>query len=400
MAVQSPPILGAEGVILPARVLRNAVGAPYLNDPAGIQATSGVLAGPDGTMGELTLAGNVVTVSPFRAVIQNTQDFAAGQYVISNDGQVQFTLSGQDGSQTRRTVIAVGVADSEVAGVASTATTDRGWLLPFDGPLAASAAAAALPDLPDNTLPLGEVVSPPAGQARTLVPYNPRTTTRGGILPVLNDGSTRPGHSGAPGSYDGQARFHPLVGLQVWTAAAGQWRTVGTVPLTSDQRKSLTVSRWAGMFVYETDTTQLLRWNGTQWRPAAPDHRFSQGGTNTGWASTDPLWVPGLGDKMTVPDDGVARDWQASVACNVKGSGFLRLRVDRAAGGGKPAASDYYPNGAGLRAAGGTELSLSFHAAATLTGDQAATFYVEARRENTATVTDIIIPTVRLDLAG
>jgi hypothetical protein len=179
-------------------------------------------------MGELTLNSNTsLTVAPFRAVVQNTQDTTQGQYLPANDGPVTFTTATtpavptQDASQFRRAYVAVYVADAQVAGVASTATTDRAVLDILPGALAASAAAAAYPAVPVNGLILGELLIPPTGQAVTVTPYNQRTTARGAILPVTATGIARPGHDGDPGGYVGQYRDHPTRGLlQRWNGAA------------------------------------------------------------------------------------------------------------------------------------------------------------------------------------
>jgi hypothetical protein len=230
VAVLSPPYaLGAAGQVLAGRLLRLSLGAAF-RPGAGVTAASGVLAGPANTQGELTLAAGAVTVQPFRAVIQCSQDATAGQYVVTNDAPVVLPHTAQDATQFRRSLVVVDVDDSQVAGVASTAATDRARLYLSDGPLAASSAAAALPALDPNTLALGELLIPPAGQAVTLTPYNPRTTTRGGILPVLDDASAITGHAGAPPTHDGQYRDHPTRGLErgqggVWgpPAEPGPW---------------------------------------------------------------------------------------------------------------------------------------------------------------------------------
>lgn len=215
MTLLSPPFaLGAAGQPLSGKLLRLSLGATFLPG-AGVTAVSGVLAGPANTMGEVTLPSNAVTrVQAFRAVIQSTQDATAGQYVVPNDAQIDLANPAQDATQYRRALIVVGVADSQVAGVASTAATDRGFLEVQGGALASTALGAALPAAPPNSLLLGELLIPPAGQAVTLTPYNPRTTVRGGILPIIDDASTRPGHRDAAPAHTGAYRDHPSYGLQ------------------------------------------------------------------------------------------------------------------------------------------------------------------------------------------
>jgi len=223
----SPPYaLGAAGQVLSGKNLRLVNGASFRQGASGVLGISGCLHGPANTMGELTLPSNTqLTVQAFRAVIQSSQDATAGQYLAVNDAAVTLAVPAQNASQWRRALVVVRVDDSQVAGVASSATTDRAVLEIVSGNLAASSGAAALPATPNNALLLGELLIPPTGQTVTLTPYNPRTGTRGGILPVLNDGSTVAGHSGASGTYLGEYRDHPTLGLQRWDGAT--WQTIG-----------------------------------------------------------------------------------------------------------------------------------------------------------------------------
>jgi hypothetical protein len=226
VAVVGVHVLGAAGQILSGRLQRLALGAAW-RPATGVQVISGILAGPANTQGELSLAGGVLTVQPFRAVIQSALDATAGSYLIPNDAPASFTLTAQHASQYRRSLVVVRVDDSQVSGVASTATTDRGVLEVLDGALAASQAATVLPTPAGSWLALGEVLIPPTGQTVTLTPYNPRTGTRHGILPVIADGSTITGHDGTPPAYDGQARYHPTYGLQL--GVAGTWTRAADV---------------------------------------------------------------------------------------------------------------------------------------------------------------------------
>lgn len=216
MTLLSPPYaLGAAGQVLSGKLLRLSHGGAFRHGASGVLGLSGVLSGPPNTMGELALTSStVLSVQPFRAVIQSSLDATAGQYQAINDAAVNLGVTAQHASQFRRSLVVVRVDDSQVSGVPSSAVTDRAVLEVIDGPLGATA-AVALPALPNNALALGEILIPPAGQTVTLTPYNPRTTTRGGVLPVLADGSTYPGHEGAAPNHDGAVRWHPLYGLQV-----------------------------------------------------------------------------------------------------------------------------------------------------------------------------------------
>jgi hypothetical protein len=223
VALLTPPFaLGAAGQVLSGRLLRLSLGAVFRPAASGVQVVSGVLAGPANTQGELSLAGNLLTVQAFRAVIQSGLDATAGSYEVINDAAYTFpALTAQHVSQYRRSLVVVRVDDSQVSGVASTGTTDRGVLEVLDGPLAASQAATTLPTPAGSWLALGEVLIPPVGQTVTVTPYNPRTGLRHGILPVINDASTVAGHAGALPAFDGQARWHPVNGLEI--ASGGAW---------------------------------------------------------------------------------------------------------------------------------------------------------------------------------
>jgi hypothetical protein len=212
------------------KLLRLALGAAF-RSASGVQSVSGCVAGPPGTMGELTLNSNTsLTVNPFRAVVQNTQDATAGPYLVPNDAAVTFTTGGspalpaQDATQFRRAYVVVHVDDAQVAGSGPNQT----YLEVISGALAATAVAAAYPAVPVNALLLGELLFPPTGQAVTLTPYNPRTTSRGGILPVLTEASYWNQATGAvvtAGTHGGQAvYFLDTKALGLWDAAAAVWR--------------------------------------------------------------------------------------------------------------------------------------------------------------------------------
>jgi hypothetical protein len=162
VALLTPPYaLGAAGQVLSARLLRLSLGAAF-RPAAGVQVTSGVLAGPSNTMGELSLASGVLTVQPFRAVLEV-----------------------------------------------------------LDGPLAASQAATTLPTPAGSWLALGEILIPPVGQTVTLTPYNPRIGMRHGIQSgIIADGSTIAGHDGQVGAHVDQFRAHPTRGIERWNGTA------------------------------------------------------------------------------------------------------------------------------------------------------------------------------------
>jgi hypothetical protein len=233
MAVVGAYALGANGQVLSGKLLRLALGAAFRPAATGVQVISGVLAGPPNTMGELTLLSNTqLTVQPYRAVVQNTQDATAGAYEIPNDAVATLGaaqgFSAQDATQFRRALITTYVDDAQVAGSGA----NQAYLTILPGALAASAAAAALPTIPANALNFGELLIPPVGQTVTLTPYSPRTGIRHGILPVINDASTITGHDGAAPLHDGAYRDHPTYGMQRGTVAGGWSNGIGAGPWT------------------------------------------------------------------------------------------------------------------------------------------------------------------------
>jgi hypothetical protein len=248
VSLLTPPfLLGAAGQVLSGRLGRLALGSVFRPAATGVQIISGVLAGPANTQGELSLAGNLVTVQAFRAVIQSALDATAGSYEVINDAAYTFpALTAQHATQYRRSLVVVRVDDSQVSGVASSAATDRATLEILDGALAASSAATVLPAPAGSWLALGEVLIPPTGQAVTLTPYNPRTGLRHGILPVIADGSTVTGHDGAPGLNVGQVRDHPTYGQQRWDGA--RWGSIDPIGIWLDDVFSTTYSAAVGGF--------------------------------------------------------------------------------------------------------------------------------------------------------
>jgi hypothetical protein len=247
MAVLDPMILGSTGKVTAARVIRLAKGAVWRPSAAALGAVSGVVYGPAGSMLELTLVNpTTVGANPGVAVIQGTHSTSQGQYEVTNDAYATLAVTAQHASQYRRALVVIGVDDAQAAGVTSTATTDRPRLTTIDGALSASA-PGALPALPANYLALGEVGIPPTGQTVTLTPYNPRTVTRGGILPVVNDASTTPGHGAEAGAYTGQYRDHPTLGLQRWTGTRWYAPTEGYVSQTTDISGNIIVPHSLGV---------------------------------------------------------------------------------------------------------------------------------------------------------
>jgi hypothetical protein len=304
MAVVGALALGASGQVISGKLLRLSLGAAF-RPGAGVTAISGVLHGPANSMGELTLLSNTqLTVQPYRAVVQNTLDATAGPYVIPNDAVATLGaaqgFSAQDATQFRRALITTYVDDAQVAGSGA----NQAYLLVIPGALAASSGAAALPATPNNALNLGELLIPPVGQSVTLTPYNPRTGLRGGILPVLADGSTITGHDAAPGAHVGQYRDHPTLGVQRWDST--RWRTRGT-----DQ-----LGAWISFAAGAAAPT------GTSWGPGFPT-AYAQSPANDGLTFTTHGTV---GDGFVVPVPGMYLvTWQLTLAANNGTGGWLQV---------------------------------------------------------------------------
>lgn len=186
MSVVGAYLLGAAGQVASGKLLRLALGAAF-RPSTGVAVVSGILAGPANTQGELTLLSNTqLTVQPFRAVIQNTTDTTAGQYLVPNDAAATLGAAqgfpAQDAAQFRRAYVLTYVDDAQVTGSGA----NQAYLTIIGGPLAATAGAATFPAVPNNALLLGELLIPPTGQTVTLTPYNPRTVVRGQSLSVAN----------------------------------------------------------------------------------------------------------------------------------------------------------------------------------------------------------------------
>lgn len=182
-------------------------------------------------------------------------------------------------------------------------------------------------------------------------------------------------------------------GNTAWIATASG----GTRSMTSAQRQALTAAQKPeGRTVFETDTGWTVIWAGGKWRPLSTQAWSTLGISSVAWGNTAYEWNSGLGAKIVMPADGVERKWIASLATNVKGDGWWRLRRDLAAGNGKAAATKYWPNATGFRMnPGALEVSATFSASETLLGDQAATVHLEARATASGSM-DFILPTVAL----
>lgn len=256
----------------------------------------------------------------------------------------------------------------------------NGVLLPYpeltetaDGPAALAGLANSIEDyFFDRVLP---------GGITRYVPYHWGT------------GTTYPTTGG--GLKAGDTYYHSTLGCTMrYTGSV--WRQSHLATLTAVQRQALTSAiLHDGFEVFETDTDRVVYWNGSRWRLRTAEATGTTGGTNSGWAGTTFAWVAGLGAKIVIPADGIARRWQAVANCNITGDGYLRIRADLAVGsGGTPAASSSYgPGSNGFRqvVTSSQEYSLALQHGGDLDGDQALTLYLEAR-SNVAASGSFILP--------
>jgi hypothetical protein len=224
VTVQSPPLLlSAAGIVHPSRTFRQALGAMFRPAAAPLAAAAGAIYGPAGTMGETTLVTDVLLrVAPAVWIVNGSRNAKQGQYLVPNDESIDLAVPGKDAALSRRALIAVVVEDSQEDGTANTAANNEAFVTIVPGALAAS--NPALPAAPANSLLLGELSIPStaSGSPVTITRYDSRTVMRGGILPVIADGSNTPGHDGYPGQFVDEHRAHPTRGLERWSGAVWQ----------------------------------------------------------------------------------------------------------------------------------------------------------------------------------
>lgn len=285
MAIRNPPLfLGKAGILHPAQNdrlgLLGAMLSPAPLASGALAAASGALIGPAGSMGELTLVSpTVLRIGPGRWEVQGLQNTLQGVYTVTNDANLDRTITARHASQYRRSVVVAYAADSSVTGGGA----DTSDVVIVDGALSA-VAPGALPDATAitaatsaNYVVLGEIAIPPTTTgAVTLTAYNPRTGVRGGILPVIDSATNRPGHAGAPPVFDGQYRDHPTRGLE--RGKGGAW----TDPLA---RPRAVVTRTSNYDAAGT-VNNIVPW-------AAATTR-----------STPGMWSAGAPTRVTIPETG------------------------------------------------------------------------------------------------
>lgn len=202
------------------------LGTAGLLTPAdGLHARSGILPGPVGYRGLVTLSADTetLTVEPFRAVIRATQAADQGDYGVINDAPVDVPIPGPHPDYGRIDVLVTYVRDTDYLPNAGEDDVVGPVLLPGDPDPAPEA-----PDLPANCLHHGTLTVPASGQGPiTWEPVaQPAVVALGGIRPVTDDDDLD-----APGAYLGEPRYSPA-GLELWNA--DRWDLVGNVRPTAD----------------------------------------------------------------------------------------------------------------------------------------------------------------------
>jgi len=115
----------------------------------------------------------------------------------------------------------------------------------------------------------------------------------------------------------------------------GAWRYAGGVVTVPNRAARDTLPNpYDGLLVHQVDTGLTLRRAGGAWRPSSAQGFYNngmlagRGNIGLNWGSTNYLWDSNLGDKITVPADGVRRDMSIIGTCGASGQGELRLMVN------------------------------------------------------------------------
>lgn len=199
----------------------------------------GVVAGGD--LAVTTGAGMTVSVAAGQAMIRGTQQGDQGVYVGSNDAAVSITISAADATNPRKDLIVFRVRDAEYGISGDNGVLEATAGTPTGGLTAGNATGRPTP--PENALVLAEVFVPAgAGSSAsfTVTDLRTRASTLGGVHVCTS--TTRPN------------------------------------PVAS------------GKVIYETDSKNLLVYDGTNWTPAKNVHGGTLGyAQRTTSAGPDPF---------------------------------------------------------------------------------------------------------------
>lgn len=179
---------------------------------AALAVQNGIVWGP-GNPGAVTVVAGGVNINPFHAIVQGSRSGVQGVFELTSDAVEFRAITAASSTQYRKGRLGIRVYD-QGAGAAK----DDWDIEVLYGAAAATAGAATLPPLPlDSTWFELRTFDVSNTGAITLSGTTPRTTGRGGILPVEAGDVT-------PGAVAGQYRDHPTNGLERWTGIA--WERV------------------------------------------------------------------------------------------------------------------------------------------------------------------------------
>lgn len=218
MTMLSPPAYlqgGTYTAVLDRQYSTNHHFQPKSGDPS--RCRSGILPAPDNWSGAITVSGLDVSVSPFRAVIENNNAVGAGDYKGTSLNTETRTLTGSSTTLNRIDVIGARVRDafysgasndidvfvvqgSAVPGTPAVPTLPNGFMAMYQLAMNANATTPVVTDVRVRTAPMGSLYVPFPGQVTT------------------------------PGVYPGETRLLPAAGAmpqrQVFWGTDGQWHGV------------------------------------------------------------------------------------------------------------------------------------------------------------------------------
>lgn len=212
--------------LLPAedhRLNRAALWTPAGSSGTPLRARGGVA--PGNGAGVVTATAGGVNIAPGTAVVPGSVTGVQGVYECTWDA-AEFRAATAASSSTYRQIMVVCHVYDSLNG-----DTKDDWDLEVVlGAGASTLATTVVPAIPANSVVLASGSVDPAGNV-SVVPTGNAQVARGGILPVAVADT-------AAGSYTGQYRDHPTLGLQRWDGAAwGQPQPAGAL-LARVERKS------------------------------------------------------------------------------------------------------------------------------------------------------------------
>jgi hypothetical protein len=182
---------------------------------SGLHARTGILPGPVGYVGEVTLLSSTsIQVNPFRAMIAGTQTITQGDYRVVNDAVLTRAVAPSDPTLGRIDLLVTYVRDTAYVPNEGVDDVRYAYVLP-----GTPAAVPVAPTLPPNALLHGTITVPAGAGTVTYTPnLLPSPVALGGIRPAVA-GDT------LPGAYDGQWR-EVNRHAERWNATSGAWEGI------------------------------------------------------------------------------------------------------------------------------------------------------------------------------